>query len=53
VEPGQRGQEKSVPHPEGVGEPGVPPLAPAVASAVFALTGVRLRARPLVLPAAA
>ncbi len=40
-------------HPEGVGEPGVPPLAPAVASAVFTLTGVRLRALPLALPAAA
>ncbi len=40
-------------HPEGVGEPGVPPLAPAVASAVFALTGVRLRALQLELPAAA
>jgi len=33
--------------PEGVGEPGVPPLAPAVAQAVFKLTGQRLRALPL------
>jgi isoquinoline 1-oxidoreductase beta subunit len=38
--------------PSGVGEPGTPPIAPAVANAVRAASGVRLRSLPFDLAAA-
>jgi isoquinoline 1-oxidoreductase beta subunit len=37
--------ESKAPH-AGVGEPGVPPIAPALANAIFALSGKRLREIP-------
>jgi isoquinoline 1-oxidoreductase beta subunit len=38
--------------PSGVGEPGTPPIAPAVANAVRAASGLRLHTRPFDLAAA-
>jgi CO/xanthine dehydrogenase Mo-binding subunit len=35
--------------PSGVGEPGLPPIAPAIANAVYQATGQRLYSMPLTL----
>mgnify|MGYP003886346209 FL=1 len=40
-----KGLENGI-HPKGIGEPPVPPAAPALANAIFAATGQRLREAP-------